>query len=900
MSDLKTTFQERIDAENNILGRDKYTSNRDYLRGEYGYNYPNYLPEKLNDFVIDTEANTTFTSNSNNNPYGLSLDDLKFRFGKERVMFAGLIGIEEYHKEKGEIADTPYDSDGKKGYYPINAKTHKVDLRIRFYGDWEFRSTTTAPNYLFNDTSGDYIVITDIMTELNMAGYVPGSSDPLSIYKNGVDTGNNITEYTNSTVLWSKNYQANHIVKIDANLSTRDIYTVKLVKDSTGQVYITGIEIINDQYASSQDILVPAGSKVIKGEKIDITSKTGTSSLNYKGVLDASISSEQYDGTKGARIAYYIDVEGNIISKKTQVEEQTMSATADLRNPSDYDKVDRVSGAATSVFYDNGQGNLLRVKDATGTDKFLLCPSAENGSSVVFQNDYDGNNLLAMFSSGSNQYQDDGTTNSTFADSESVTVELYGKVLANADFSNSEVSQILHARDFGAGRSDDFSTLVSTSSDRAFTLDDGITTLTAKSMTIDSTGRLGADANTDYCILTFIGTGLSYNAGITNQIDIISDLPYGVHTFKLYYNNSVAYYYIDGVYIGSSTYSPAWRFNLFTVYQPKTPELSGYKPHATYNILADQVLTSLPVNNSGIRCIDQGAIRKSPTREHVYIGSWSYGSVDPNKLMGINVQITAGNDGSASLTFFGKGKFRPWMINLSTSDTQDILVDGSKVLDYTPPSTNQIGYYNSAFDISDLGLHTVTIERDIFANNVFAVYGFDYHTPIYEPANWNTNPYRDYLIDNCGMDKRKLTAIDEKNIPREYFASDISGNYYVATTSSPGTLLPYTNFVLDAGKYMVDFQAMVESPLALTTNQKVKILIVVDGSVVGSATWIENPDESVVGRLNLGNKVPITLTKRSCVGMYVFSDSTSIGVRTGASSSNYTPSKLHIRKISDI
>jgi len=42
------------------------------------------------------------------------------------------------------------------------------------------------------------------------------------------------------------------------------------------------------------------------------------------------------------------------------------------------------------------------------------------------------------------------------------------------------------------------------------------------------------------------------------------------------------------------------------------------------------------------------------------------------------------------------------------------------------------------------------------------------------------------------------------------------------------------------------------------------------------------------------------LTKRSCVNLYVYSDSTSVGVRTGTASSNYTPSKLHIRKISDI
>jgi hypothetical protein len=246
--------------------------------------------------------------------------------------------------------------------------------------------------------------------------------------------------------------------------------------------------------------------------------------------------------------------------------------------------------------------------------------------------------------------------------------------LASTDHTNEEVVRTYQWREFGAGRSDDFSGNIPNSSSLAFTLDDGVTTLVGTSVTPSLTGAnnqsgsIAISANSGFITLTFIGTGLdlvlfdtvaggadTYTYSIdgssaswpntagntaTRIQKIVSGLPYGTHTFKL-------------TRVSAATWSPC--IKSFVVYQPKKPSVpSGTVELADYNVMATYVANASAVKDT----VATGVMRKmGSVRETTFTGTWPALTLDTSATnfdsgWSANTSISAS---TFRYTFFGTG-----------------------------------------------------------------------------------------------------------------------------------------------------------------------------------------------------------------------------------------------------
>jgi len=273
--------------------------------------------------------------------------------------------------------------------------------------------------------------------------------------------------------------------------------------------------------------------------------------------------------------------------------------------------------------------------------------------------------------------------------------------LTSANHANEEVIRTYFWREFGAGRSDDFSTLRS-AGDRAFTLDDGTTSLVGKTVVNDggtATDYFRLNSATSYCTLTFVGTGLDIvvasDVGIDNHavlIDgssvgsltavgaalkvtkIVSGLPYGTHTVK--FDRTAAA--VGGIF-----------FHNFIVYGPKKPTLpAGAMELADYNVMANYAQLSSLSGLTDKEKISTGALRKASGREFVYSGTWNYTIDIDGTVSGINVY---GNTASnyAELTFFGTAIDVRLFMNTSANN-YTISIDGVTNLTGAGYTTNLV------------------------------------------------------------------------------------------------------------------------------------------------------------------------------------------------------------------
>ncbi len=812
-----------------------------------------------NNYTLDATTNTTFASTSLNNPYGLLFDDGKPLYGVERIMFGGLSAITD-------PADTPYDSSGKPGYYIVDGKTGLVRKNIRAYGSWIFNTLSAYGNYIASSVAADYLSITSIFNKINTLVLNGGATSCVeSIYLNGVDTTNNIT-HNISAVIDGLNYPSN--VNLPANIGTITVglNTVKLLKDNAVNSYLTGIELISYDTSYPNNINVPSGVKVIEGKKITMPAFTGVNGLNYKGSI--SNSGQLYAGTKGARVAWFPSENGYYVSKYTGITETSQAGTVFYNTTSS----DTIGLTDSSQFYANSQGNIVRVKDATSVNRLLLVPTAApSGTELTFAKDYDGSTDTTLFA-GNLQYRDDGTTGSVIADTTAVTVELYGRVLANADHSNEEMYREIHWRDFGCGRSDDFSTLQGTSTARVFTLDDGMTSLIASGAYTGGEDLIMTD--TTSLMLTFVGTGLDITDYVQNSsmacsmyidgiyisgtyartggiVKLVSDLPYGLHTFRI----------INSAGGGRGVLTS------FRVYQPKTPVLTGYQPELAYNIMADFVATNLPSRFQAggwmpTPFVDQGMLAKVPVREAVYSNnSWSYIAASTGYAIGGSyIRGVTSNAGSLDYSIYGATNYRFMWWGYNNADTWDILVDDSlKVDELVSSSFGGSGQINLLrTDMGSLGAHKLTLRRgNVNSNNNLDFFGVMYSTPIYEPSTWNTNPYLDYFISGTGVgDYRKSGLVTITKYPREYYVISTVADSLDLSLERLLALL-----VLDKGTWRILGTAFIQAP----SGASIYTYIRVDGTIV-STTAVNNSSGNDLDTHILTKN--ITLTKKSAVSIH--------------------------------
>jgi len=320
-----------------------------------------------------------------------------------------------------------------------------------------------------------------------------------------------------------------------------------------------------------------------------------------------------------------------------------------------------------------------------------------------------------------------------------------------------------HYRKFGAGRSDDFSTLGSVASDRFFILDDGTTTLIgdgAQVRTATQALSLSNIGTPTSIILTFIGTGLDWirkddgvnSNTLTVSVDgnsigtpantpdntptlerVVSGLPYGTHTVRFQRADNIG---------------GAPGIMEFIVYGPKAPTLpAGAVPLDAYNLMADFDGTAA----IGTTAADQfqqptGVLSKSAYREFTYIGAnWTVSGVNTSLWGGGSTTCSLNDNQPWEYTFWGTGFTMQTNTAGGGSAGLDVRIDGvlnASGVNRGNLTNNGGGNYTIAvgsglparleFTGLSLGLHTISLDRAGGAGAI-NVTGFHIHTPIHAP-----------------------------------------------------------------------------------------------------------------------------------------------------------------------
>lgn len=325
--------------------------------------------------------------------------------------------------------------------------------------------------------------------------------------------------------------------------------------------------------------------------------------------------------------------------------------------------------------------------------------------------------------------------------------------MGSVDFSNSEIIRKYYWREFGASRTDqdDFSLLTMTGDDRAFTLDDGTTTLVGDNVSGHTNGYLFGTTQDKGITLTFVGTGVAFRFSGTGDttysvfIDgvdrgttdnsivgwhgLASDLPYGTHTVSILRDAG-----------GSGT---QLLYDL-AIYGPKKPSIPADAFElGEYFMMADfdgTAATGTAVGDWNQMPI--GVMTKGNSREAVYVGTWTVGgSIQPNVLTGIDI-YTGTNTSYVEYTFIGSGVSVLAGASAAGTWTSTILIDGSPSAsgtvranmtndgggDYSSTSTSFGAPVRVEFTGLTFGKHTIKLEKKSGTGNM-GLWAFHAITP---------------------------------------------------------------------------------------------------------------------------------------------------------------------------
>lgn len=474
--------------------------------------------------------------------------------------------------------------------------------------------------------------------------------------------------------------------------------------------------------------------------------------------------------------------------------------------------------------------------------------------------------------------------------------------LTSADHTNEEPVRTYHWREFGANRTDDYSTLIGTPSSRAFTLDDGTTSLAGLNNrnTVPAAGApdclsLGGTFGNFY-VFTFVGTGLdivitadaggtngsasahtvaidggspinlstvSPGTAILNTLKIVSGLPYGTHTVRIQENTVSAWNLLT---------------KHFIVYQPKKPSIpSGSVELADYNVTA----TFAPNTTQGQDTVAAGTLWKSSTREFTFVGAgWSVAD-STSHATGFNV-VTSTNGDYLEYTFFGTG------IDLKTftggADSASVQVDfqnltsGGSLLNATTTNFPTLlgsaygGSFSTGTGIADfsgasaqMGIGAYNLPLALYkvrlTNGTANLFQFSCINPIVPIHASKSNIYADLqntlpVGSNCISDNRKITPVKE-TLPNQKSWSQAQGITSGPTTTST-SLVPMPDMSVtvksSGGTLKITYSVSFSNSFATATCTAQAYL---NGIAIGSPRTLSSSTAGATTVANDTIKVPV-------------------------------------------
>jgi len=836
-------------------------------------NFQSYVSET--DFKLSpttttgTPAAGFFHSNvSNRSSIPDLTKDLRASFGVDRINTRQLFEIPNEAGPNGEIVfGVPGDDRGL----------------IRLAGSWLVENDVFGPT-LLAPTPGSFVEITFFGTGLNYLTLVDTTSRDIKASIDGTENPTDI--YTEgSSTLNGRKYPTNQIINVANGLSL-GIHTVKLRLNSGANIRLYGFEVIN----ASANIYINPGNAHIDGLK---TSLATSASLAFNSDFENGTL-----GNSGGRAIVYMTNHGALTKSVTPVPDTSstelitngtfntdiigwsgLNGTASWSNDgtliSDsgstyWDAYQTVTGLTIGKVYtfkasynrSAGATVALRIRDTANTIITTFVPSHASANSGVNQAQIVGQ-WVATATSAKFGFYFDRTVVSTCKWDNATLKEEGFNVLSLTNHSNEELIRSYHFREFGSGRSDDFSTMTGTTTSRAFTLDDGTTTLVANNCGSFSTGTLGGIEGLNphntagaFFTLTFVGTGIDLlnvlpaGAGYDIFVDgtniatnnatlfsttgikkIASGLPYGTHTLKIAFNGATG----GGVVFGK-----------FNVYGPKKPTL----PVDSIELADYYIMANFSANTSAtLEAISLGVLRKAAHREFIYVNGtggtldWAVSGMSPSTDIGGNNFNTNRQNAYLEYIFFGTGfDFRFPTSNVGSANIQvslQALSAGGALQNLTTanfPTISSSVYgtgvaFNSSTGILDqleasptlgngfrisglpLGSYKVRLLNNTASSYLLAS-AIDIITPVHAPKysdySWqNTGP-----VGSCSLsDSRKVTALKKTDTRVKAFAQAFGITQNPTTTSGAFVAVPDMSVTL-----RLDEAADVEIFYSITTS----------------------------------------------------------------------------------
>lgn len=462
-------------------------------------------------------------------------------------------------------------------------------------------------------------------------------------------------------------------------------------------------------------------------------------------------------------------------------------------------------------------------------------------------------------------------------------VDLVSATLASTNHANEEIARTYHFREFGAGRADDFSSLAGTSSTRAFTLDDGTTTLIGDAVQVVSEAVVCSSTN-NFLTITFVGTGLDLalvaGSAATSDIHTIFVDGTSVGTFTLTANQNLVKKIVSGLPYGTHTVkfqrgtagaNGQIGIKQFVVYQPKKPTLpTNAIELADYNVMADFITGTV-----GTDTIATGVLRKFANREFIYAGTWATFFSATVQFGGTTIVSSTTND-YIQYSFFGTG-FEHRFTQNAASSTWQYTIDGSTnlssfttsfygagVTSFTAAtgtlvtSTTSIDGNGVRVSGLPLGLHTVKITKTAGTGQLYNE-SLDVITPIYSVKSNVVADYQNTLTvgSNAISDNRKLTAVKDSAVVKKNWVQAVGVTSGPTTTSTTFVPMPdmSTTIKTNGGDLRITANATVNnsSPGSSVLGQ-----IYLDGVAIGTASQIHSATASVSSDLAFGLKVPVS------------------------------------------
>jgi hypothetical protein len=479
--------------------------------------------------------------------------------------------------------------------------------------------------------------------------------------------------------------------------------------------------------------------------------------------------------------------------------------------------------------------------------------------------------------------------------------------LASADHTNEEVARTYNWREFGAGRSDDFSGNINTGN-YAFVLDDGTTSLIGSSIaqtTVSNTSLFVINASGGFFTFSFVGTGLDliridqnnttidqstvYVDGVSvgtltgaastqaRRQKIVSGLPYGTHTVKITRDAAAA------VTLGISQ---------FVTYQPKKPIVPpGAIELADYNIMANYVTTSNSAGSNG-GYVSQGTLRKNIVmREATYTGTWNIGG-------SVNATYDAGNSifsstsgSSVQYTFVGTGfDFRH--ITAASYGSLNVSINGTALNSSFPNASSiTVGTYgngtyggkaantsgllnaisNNTLTTSgattygsglfvtglSLGVYTVSITKADAANT--EIQFFDIITPVHSAKSALYADIQNTLsVGSCAMSDNRKTTMIKDSLPAQKAWAQAVGVISSPTTGS-GTAVPCPDLSCvvktKSGAIKVSYNVQVTNSVSTAS---VGCQVYIDGMPYGTIRYGTSPSANIGSNSSDSFLVPVS------------------------------------------